>query len=191
MPIGRPAAGPAAVSGLRSTRGFTYLGLLFLVAAGAAALATLGPRWGTAVQRDKEQELIFRGHQIARAITAYRAAPGTDGKPQWPRQLEELVEDRRGIKPRHHLRRLYTDPFTGQPDWVLLTAADGSLRGVRSRSEVPAFITDGIDAAAPDRPLRVSDRRFMATAPTPGPAPAKPAASAPAAGPPSLRPGAR
>jgi len=185
MPIGSSAAGRVAVPGLRSARGFTYLGLLFLVAAGAATLATLGPRWGTAVQRDKEQELIFRGHQIAHAIAAYRAAPGTDGKPQWPRQLEELVEDRRGIKPRHHLRRLYTDPFTGQPDWVLLTAPDGSLRGVRSRSDVPAFITDGIEAAASDRPLRVSDRRFMA--PASASAPAKPASSVPVAGQPSLQ----
>ncbi len=186
MPIGSPpAAGPSP----HRVRGFTYLGLLFLVAAGAAALSTLGMRWTTAVQRDKEQELIFRGHQIARAIAAYRAAPGADGKPAWPRQLEELVEDRRGIKPRHHLRRLYADPFTGQPDWVLLTASDGSLRGVRSRSDVKAFLTEGLDASAPDRPPRVSDRRFMATASAPGPA--RPASSAPAPGQPFQQPHAR
>jgi type II secretory pathway pseudopilin PulG len=163
----------------RARRGFTYLGLLFVVTASAAALAVLGRGWHTAVLRDKERELIFRGRQIAQAITAYRAAPVAGSGQQWPRTLDDLVQDRRSAKPLHHLRRLYTDPFTGQPDWVMLAAPDGTLRGVHSRSDRPAFITEGLPAAPPGMAPKLSDRHFMAAGPPAVPAPASAPQSAP------------
>ncbi|HEX2009710.1 MAG TPA: type II secretion system protein, partial [Roseateles sp.] len=121
-------------------RGFTYLGMLFFVAITAAALAALGQRWSTAVQREKERELEFRGQEIARAIASYlkagAARPGAPGGAH-PRSLEELLVDERGPKARHHLRRAYVDPFTGKPDWVLLPAPTDpqGFRAVHSRSE--------------------------------------------------------
>jgi type II secretory pathway pseudopilin PulG len=122
--------------GSRSGRGYSYLAVLFLVALTAASLATLGQAWSTAAQREKERELEFRGREIVRAIAAYRRAapPG-----QLPRSLEELVEDRRGPVPRHHLRRLYIDPFTGKPDWVLVPdpAQPGRFVAVHSRAPQP------------------------------------------------------
>jgi type II secretory pathway pseudopilin PulG len=108
----------------------------FLVALTAAGLAALGQAWSTAAQREKERELAFRGGEIARAIAAY--AKATPNPPQqYPRRLEDLLEDGRSFKPRHHLRRLYVDPFTGAADWVLVPepGQPDTFGAVHSRSE--------------------------------------------------------
>jgi len=158
-------------------RGFTYLGMLFFVATTSAALAALGQHWSTAAQRERERELEFRGGEIARAIESYLAA----GNPQarvYPRSLDDLLRDDRGIKPRHHLRRLYLDPFTGKPDWVLLAApADPrGVEGVRSRSEQALLRQLGdIEGGA----SRASDWLFKPMPTQAKPDPAASAASAP------------
>lgn len=133
----------------RRARGFTYLAVLFLVALTAAALAALGPAWRTAAQRGQEAELAFRGGEIARAIASYAAA--TPAPPaQYPQRLDDLLSDARGVKPRHHLRRLYADPFTGAPDWELLPepGQPGAFSAVRSRSEQALLREYGPDGAA-------------------------------------------
>ncbi len=164
-------------------RGFSYLAVLFLVALTAAGLAALGQAWSTAAQRERERELAFRGGEIARAIASYmRAAPPG----QLPASLDDLLEDRRGPSPRHHLRRAYADPFTGEPDWVLVPdlAQPSRFSAVHSRSEQPLLRT-----AAPDgTTLRtVQDWVFAASAydvtsgrPLPPAASASDAASMPA-----------
>jgi type II secretory pathway pseudopilin PulG len=120
---------------MRLQRGYSYLAVLFLVALTAAGLAALGQAWSTASQREKERELEFRGGEIARAIAAY--AQATPNPPQqYPKRLEDLLVDERGFKPRHHLRRLYVDPFTGAADWVLVPepGQPGAFGAVHSRS---------------------------------------------------------
>ena len=141
--------------------GFTYLWLLFALAAGAAGLAALGERASMAVQREREAELMFRGQQIAAAIAAYRAA-SLNGTQQLPAALKDLLEDRRTERPMHHLRQLYADPFTGQPDWVLVTTGDGRIAGVRSRSDALALRVIDLPVPEPGQRARVSDRLFMA-----------------------------
>ncbi|MFG6448891.1 type II secretion system protein [Roseateles sp. BYS180W] len=111
-------------------RGFTYLWLLFFVALSAAALAGVGTRWQAAAQRERERELHFRSQAFARAIASYRAqAPA-----QWPRTVQDLLQDRRGPRTLHHLRQFYPDPYTQQTDWVLVPAPEGpGFMAVRSR----------------------------------------------------------
>jgi type II secretory pathway pseudopilin PulG len=142
----------------RSEGGFTYLLLLLAVAIGSAGLAALGMQWRTMMQREREAELIFRGREIAAAIAAYRnAMPGLQ---QWPRSFDDLLDDRRGPTLRRHLRRLYTDPFTGKADWMPTPTEDGGFRGVRSRADIPAYITADLgNDAAPGRRL-ISQRYF-------------------------------
>lgn len=147
-----------AYRGLRRQRGFTYLWLLLGLALGAAALAAVGERSAQAVHREREAELEFRGREIARALAAYWAA--TPGAGKLPPSLEVLVEDRRGLTPRHHLRRLYSDPFTGLPDWVLVKNADGGIEGVHSRSEAWALRIVDMAPSPTQRRLRESDRLF-------------------------------
>jgi len=158
-------------------RGFTYLGMLFFVAITSAALAALGQHWSTAAQRERERELEFRGQEIARAIESYLLASPSQ-PPAYPHSFDELLRDGRGIKPRHHLRRLYVDPFTGKPDWVLLAAPTDprGFEGVRSRSEQALLRQLGdIEGGA----SRASDWLFKPTPTQAKPDPAASAASAP------------
>jgi len=138
--------------------------LLVTLALAGTALAQLGERWPLQMQREREAELLFRGQQIASAIEAYqRATP--PGQPSLPRELEDLLEDRRDGRPRHWLRQLYPDPFTGQPDWELLREPEGGLLGVRSRSTTPALRQQGLPVEVRGRagePTRVADWTFLA-----------------------------
>jgi len=125
MPSGSLAAG--------RQRGFTYLGLLFLVVLMGTALAGAGQLWSTASQRARERELLWVGSQYAQALRSYYRS--STGLAQYPARLEDLLEDKRGPSMRRHLRRLYPDPITGSLDWGLMLSSDGRISGVYSRSE--------------------------------------------------------
>ena len=132
--------------------GFTYIGLLFFVALMGAALVGVAQVWHTQVQRDKEEDLLFVGNQFRRAISLYyERAPG--GARQYPRQMEDLLQDPRYPNVQRHLRKLYVDPMTGKPDWGLVKAPDGSIIGVYSLSQDTPLKTAGFkgpDAAFVD-----------------------------------------
>lgn len=127
-------------------RGFTYLLLLFALALGAAAMAAMGEQWATQAQRERESELLFRGREIAAALAAWRDATPA-GQASSPEALQDLLVDTRSSPPRHHLRRLYTDPFTLRADWDLLRNEQGRILAVASRSRQLAY-------ARPDIALR-------------------------------------
>jgi type II secretory pathway pseudopilin PulG len=114
-------------------RGFTYLGLLFALALAGVALALAGVLWHTAARRANEQQLLFAGGAIRDAIVHYyRRSPG--GIREFPRNLQDLVEDRRYITVERHLRRIYEDPLTGKRDWGLITNEHGRIVGIYSQS---------------------------------------------------------
>ena len=115
-------------------KGFTYLGMLIIVAVMGAGLAAFGQIYSHAAQRDKEQQLLFVGEQFRAAIESYhRKSPGTN---VYPKKLEDLVEDKRFPMPMRHLRRVYADPMTGGTDWGLVEAPGGAgIMGVHSLSE--------------------------------------------------------
>jgi len=117
-----------------NSRGFTYLGVLFLIAASGIALVATSQVWYTAQKRDKEEELLFVGDQLRRAIGAYYQS--TAGRPKrYPATLEDLLRDPRSPGVRRYLRQLYRDPMTGGTTWGLMKAADGTIFGVYSLSE--------------------------------------------------------
>jgi len=108
---------------LRS-RGFTYIGLLIAVVLLGIGLALVGEVWNTAVKRDRERELLFVGDQFRQAIGRYyESSPGVK---QYPRKLEDLLEDKRFPVMKRYLRRIYLDPMTGKADWGLV------MQGIRS-----------------------------------------------------------
>ena len=111
--------------------GFTYLWLLLTVAMGSAGAVIAGEVWSTHVLRSKEQEQVFRLAQFALALNSYASATPV-GKPCLPMTLEELLEDKRSAKTNRHLRRLYTDPFSGGVDWVIERGVGGVITQVRS-----------------------------------------------------------
>ena len=119
-------------------RGATYLLLLFMLAVMAAGMAAMGTQWAVAAQRERETELRFRGAEFSRALAGWRDATPA-GQPAAPLLLQDLLVDERSSPPRHHLRRLYTDPFTAQADWELMRGADGRIVAVASRARQPAL----------------------------------------------------
>jgi len=118
---------------LRAERGFTYLGMLVIVALMGFGLAAFGELYSHAAQREKERELLFVGNQFRDAIASYyNKSPGAKA---YPKKLEDLVEDTRFPMPQRHLRRVYRDPMTGKSDWALVDAPGGGFMGVHSLSE--------------------------------------------------------
>ncbi len=82
-------------------RGYVLFGIAIgLVILGIAMTAAV-PLWQKVLQREREQELIFRGYQYMQAIELYqRKYPGA-----YPADTEVLFKEK-------FLRKLYTDPFS-------------------------------------------------------------------------------
>ena len=163
MPTGEPRL-PRPLRRRAPAPGFTYLALLFGLAIGGAALAALGTHWQQAAQREREAELLFRGLQLREALQRFHDQ-SPDGQPTLPQTLDELLADERRPTPRHHLRQLYTDPFTGAADWALLRRPDGAIVGLHSRSTRPLLLQTLPPGVRPEpgraAPWQARDWRFQ------------------------------
>lgn len=114
--------------------GFTYLGLLVIVAVMGLALAGAGEVWHMAQKREKERELLFAGNQFRQALNGYyENTPSRERR--YPLSLEELLKDPRYPSTQRYLRRIYRDPVTGDTAWGLIKGPDGEIYGVHSLSE--------------------------------------------------------
>lgn len=118
------------------------MGALILLALMGAGLAAFTELTSFTVQREKEAELLFRGNQYREAIKTYYRKDKT-----YPKALTELVEDKRFPTPARHLRKLYADPMTGQPDWAIVEAPGGGIMGVHSKSEAAPIKTGNFHLA--------------------------------------------
>lgn len=126
------------VAWIRRQRGYVLALLLALITAMGILLTKAMPSLVSEMQREQEEELIFRGEAIAKAIRVYRSRTGA-----YPLNLDDLVK----IRPRL-LRRVYLDPMTQDGVWELVTAvqsgASGNtaglpIVGVRSRCQKDSF----------------------------------------------------
>ena len=116
-------------------RGFTYVGLIVLVAIiGLVGAATV--KLESLLRRaEAEQELLETGAEFTRALRSYAAATPR-GQPTQPPSLKELLRDPRFPEPRRHLRKVYIDPITGKAEWGILYLADETgVIGVYSLSD--------------------------------------------------------
>lgn len=145
-----------------ASRGFTYLGAMFIVSVLAMTSAMAGVVWSTVQRRDNERELVFVGRQFQSAIESFRQRSTAPAR-LYPRELIELVRDDRSIVPQRHLRRIYIDPMTGDSQWGLIQLPDGGIVGVYSLSQREpfqrAFVTANF-AVPPGKSYR--DWRFVA-----------------------------
>jgi len=115
---------------LRAQGGFTYLWVLVAIAVLGIGLLAVSEVWVTSARRQKLVELEWIGAQFTQAIGSYyQSTPGA--AKVYPLTLQDLLEDRRYVTVRRHLRTVYANPFTGKPDWEQVLAADGRIRGVR------------------------------------------------------------
>lgn len=114
--------------------GFTYLGVLILVAIMGVLLSLAGRVWHTESVREREAQLLFVGDQYRQAIRRYAEATPA-GAARYPRALSDLLLDARRPEIERYLRRLYPDPITGSSEWGLVKAPDGGIAGVYSLSD--------------------------------------------------------
>lgn len=127
-------------------RGFTYLMLLFMVAIMGAVLASTAVVWHTLVQRDKERELLRVGHAFQSAIGHYyEHTPGA--VKQYPKKLEDLLEDKRQATLVRYLRKIYIDPLTASKKWGLVSGPGGTITGVYSLSNATPIKTGNFGMA--------------------------------------------
>lgn len=121
-------------NGKRHQSGFTFLGLLFFIAVLGIGMATTGVVWYQDAQRDKECELLFIGDQFRKAIgNYYERTPGT--VKAYPKNLEDLLQDKRYVTTQRYLRRIYPDPMTGDSEWGMVRGPDGTIIGIYSQSQ--------------------------------------------------------
>jgi type II secretory pathway pseudopilin PulG len=144
-------------------RGYALIMALILVAVASFAAGAAVYRAGLDARRDREDDLLFAGGQIRAAIASYRDNRPSGAAPQYPAHLEDLLEDRRFPNPVRHLRRLYADPMTGEPDWVLERYQE-RIVGVHSRSSGAPLRHAGFQAedAAFARARSYADWHFTA-----------------------------
>jgi type II secretory pathway pseudopilin PulG len=156
----------------RAAGGFTYLLVLFAVAALGLSLAGTGEVWRTVAQREREAELLFIGNQFRQALASYHSQ-SPDGTPRYPAQLEDLLVDPRLPSQRRHLRRIYRDPMTHSFDWGLVRVG-GRIVGVHSLSTSPTLKTAFDERDADLQGAAQYDQwvfRPVAASPAPPPAP--------------------
>jgi len=127
--------------------GFTYIGLLILIALIGIVLAVSGQVTATTMQREREKQLLWVGHAYRNAISRYVMHNG-----HYPMALADLVESSTVSAsadplPQHYLRHLYPDPMAQGADWVLVPALDGGIMGVASSSNRAPIKRAGFDDA--------------------------------------------
>jgi type II secretory pathway pseudopilin PulG len=111
-----------------SESGFTLAGVLVALAFLLILMAAAATQWSFIKKRAKEEELLFRGTQYARALKFYYKKYNT-----FPNELKELLDEK-------CIRQLYKDPMTEDGEWVLIRGANTAtaLTEVQNRLQNPA-----------------------------------------------------
>ncbi len=94
---------------MKKQKGYSLIILLVAISIMSIALLVAVPVWKTQIQREKEEELIFRGKQYVEAVRIYQMKnPG-----RFPKTLDELLEEK-------CIRKLFKDPITKGGDWNII-----------------------------------------------------------------------
>jgi type II secretory pathway pseudopilin PulG len=112
----------------RTQRGYAMAALLVAMSVMAILMAAAMPVWKQAAQREKEEELIFRGQQYAHAIGLFQRKYAN----AFPPTIDVLIEQR-------FLRKKFKDPITKE-DFVPLLAGQGALGSATPGSATPGAV---------------------------------------------------
>ena len=152
-----------------------------LIAMMSFALTVVAQVWQTAQTRDKEEELLFVGNEIRRAIGMYVANRASN-----PHSLDDLLKDPGFPGVRRYLRKIYRDPITGRAEWGLVKPDGNSIVGVYSLSDAEPLKQSGFSLADQsfEAKKKYSEWVFVSKAAQGSPAAqASPGAAAPSAAP--------
>ncbi len=124
--------------------GFTLIAVLVamvLLALGVSQVTTVVSQQA---QREREALLLQIGLAYQQAIGSYyENSPGTVKR--WPRDVSDLIEDKRFVTLRRYLRKAYADPVSPGRDWEFIRASDGGIQGVYSQSDLAPIRAAAID----------------------------------------------
>jgi type II secretory pathway pseudopilin PulG len=104
--------------------GFMMVAILIGMGVAAIMMTAMLPKWRQQVQRQREEELIFRGEQYARAIVLYYVK----NRGAYPPSIDVLVSD-------HYLRKKWKDPVTND-DFALVGSGIINLPGAGQSTPV-------------------------------------------------------
>jgi type II secretory pathway pseudopilin PulG len=90
--------------------GYTMVAVVIGMMILAILIMGVAPSIATIMKREREQELLFRGKQYARAIALFQRRYG-----RFPTELKELYKNR----PRT-IRKLFAEPICNCPDWHVI-----------------------------------------------------------------------
>jgi type II secretory pathway pseudopilin PulG len=110
--------GQGRIIDYRRQRGFAMAALLVGLSVMMVMLVVAMPVWKTAVTREKEAELIWRGQQYARAVQLFQRKYAN----AFPPNLDILINER-------FLRKKYKDPMTKDGEFQLIPAAGPGAPG--------------------------------------------------------------
>jgi type II secretory pathway pseudopilin PulG len=96
----------------RRDDGYAMAALLVTLAVIGVMIGMALPVWRTVAQREREEELIFRGRQYARAIQLYQRKFAN----AYPASIDVLVDQR-------FLRKKYKDPMTKSGEFDIISQA--------------------------------------------------------------------
>ncbi len=131
----------------RRDRGAMLLAVLFLMAMMVIVAMAVAPAFVQQAERDREEEMIHRGTEYARAIRKFYKKFG-----RYPSNLEQL-EDTDQMR---FLRRRFKDPLTKDGEWKLLRSTD------------PQFISAGLMMGTPALQVGAPGVQLGAQAGAPG-----------------------
>jgi type II secretory pathway pseudopilin PulG len=146
---------------LHNQHGATLMVVLLMMVIMGLAAGIAGNTWKNVMQREREEELLFRGNQYRRAVESYFKMAHAGAKGALPKSVEDLLKDPRSLQTLRHLREAYKDPFTGE-DFELVqeggtvTGLPGAvqslagIRGVRSTSSLQPFKQHGFSVPYED-----------------------------------------
>ncbi len=104
----------------RSTKGYALLAAILTVNLFIILSLKARSMWETEIQRDLEQELLFRARQYVSALEQYKAKNAGVS----PQNLDELVEKK-------FLRQRYKDPMTKEGNWnVVMQEGQAGKKGL-------------------------------------------------------------
>jgi type II secretory pathway pseudopilin PulG len=130
----------------RSEAGYSLVALMAAVAIMMILMAAAVPSWRYVMKNDAEEELIFRGGEIADAVARYQRRNGN----ALPASLEVLVKGK-------FLRRAYKDPMTKHGRWKFIRpgeamgpAGQPGVRGPRGVTTTTTTTTRPSAFGSPD-----------------------------------------
>jgi hypothetical protein len=105
---------PSGTRGKRGEQGYALLLAVFLTTLMVIAAVVAAPSVRTEGQREKEEEMIWRGRQYVRAIKLYYRKNG-----RFPQNLDDLIKPKQGSL--RYLRQAYKDPMNKEDGkWRLI-----------------------------------------------------------------------